>query len=196
MPLYELLRIFSKRTRLLLVVISACGGIRTGDCATFNSLLSRAGLGHPGKGWIVAAFTAYRWQYGWLPDTDLTKYTWWNVYLWSSLLRVSGIFAFGIKQCPRLCNLFFLPLISIHSHASKMVLGEGTGKHQSCSYLHIFEIFFQYIFAYPCFLLHNREAAKKAVEICLPFLEKTSTKNNFRKVIALCPNSGWYYFAT
>ena len=81
---------------LLLTVFSACGGIRTGNkLPLFNSLLSRAGVGHLGNGWIVRGTTTRRLPYwpltgsstqpgtvgselqligksGRLPDTDLT----------------------------------------------------------------------------------------------------------------------------
>ena len=45
-------------TWLLLVVFSACGGIHTGI-----EMLSRAGFGHLGKGWIVRGTTARRLSY-------------------------------------------------------------------------------------------------------------------------------------
>ncbi len=48
---------------VLLFAFSACGGLRTGTSASFDSLLSRAGLGHLGKGWIVRDTTTRRLPY-------------------------------------------------------------------------------------------------------------------------------------
>ncbi len=83
--------------QVLFAVFSACCGIRTGSklpVLRFDSLLSRAGLWHLGKGWIVRGTTtirlpdwanglfypiwnrsygykAFRYQCGRLPSTDL-----------------------------------------------------------------------------------------------------------------------------
>ena len=48
---------------MLLFAFSACGGLRTGTSDSFDTLLSHAGLGHLGKGWIVCDITTRRLPY-------------------------------------------------------------------------------------------------------------------------------------
>ena len=69
----------------LLSAFSACGGLRTGTSASFDSLLSHAGLGHLGKGWIVRDTTTRRLPY----LTDGLVYPCWNICTYLQLVGCS-----------------------------------------------------------------------------------------------------------